>query len=72
MAAVARSRIPLTCAAEQRDARDRIAEIGEILARGLIRMRGRMSSPKSADCREISLDILGRRSGPERQGAGEN
>jgi hypothetical protein len=72
MAAVARSRIAPTCVAGQTDATDRIAEISEILALGLIRMRGRMSSPKSADCREISLDILGRRSGPQRDGAEEN
>jgi hypothetical protein len=72
MAAVARFRIALARFAGQRDARDRIAEISEILALGLIRMHGRMSSPKSADCGEISLDILGRRSGLQRDNAEEN
>jgi hypothetical protein len=70
MDAVARYRVARTRAAPRRDATDRIAEISEILALGLIRMRGQMSSPKSADCGEISLDILADQSGPDPNFAG--
>jgi len=42
---------------------ERIAEIGDILARGLMRMRARKSSSLSADTRESSLDCLATRSG---------
>jgi hypothetical protein len=51
---------------------DRLTEIGEILAAGLMRLRARKSSQKSADFREISLDILARQSGPDPQITGEN
>jgi len=51
---------------------ERIAEIGEILAAGLMRLRARKSSQKSADCGEISLDILADQSGPDPNIAGEN
>jgi hypothetical protein len=44
-------------------ARDRIAEIGEILALGLIRLRARKSSQLSADRGERSLDCVGDQSG---------
>jgi len=44
-------------------ARERIAEIGEILAAGLIRLRSRKSSSLSADDGESSLDCLGHQSG---------
>jgi hypothetical protein len=53
-------------------AAERLAEIARLLAGGLIRMRGRMSSQKSADCGEISLDILADESGPDPNIAGEN
>jgi hypothetical protein len=46
-------------------ATDRLGEIAEILAAGLIRMRGRMSSPFLPTCGEISLDLNARQSGPE-------
>jgi len=46
-------------------AMERLDELGEILVLGLIRMRARMSSPKSADCGEISLDIIAQQSGPD-------
>ena len=41
----------------QASAEDRIAEIGRILARGLIRLRARQSSPNSAHRGESSLDF---------------
>jgi hypothetical protein len=44
---------------------ERLGEAAEILAAGLIRMRARMSSQKSADVGEISLDCNAQRSGPE-------
>jgi hypothetical protein len=46
-------------------ATERLTEIGQILAVGLMRLRGRKSSPKCADCGEISLDILADQSGPD-------
>jgi hypothetical protein len=51
---------------------ERLSEIAEILAVGLMRLRARKSSPKSADCGEISLDILADQSGPVPNIAGEN
>jgi hypothetical protein len=48
-----------------------LAEIAEILAAGLVRLRRQKSSQKSADCGEISLDINAQRSGPDRNSAGE-
>jgi len=44
-------------------AADRIAEIGQILARGLIRFRARQSSRKSAHVGESSLDFIPHQSG---------
>jgi hypothetical protein len=46
-------------------AAERLAEVAELLAQALIRMRARMSSQKSAELGEISLDCNARRSGPE-------
>jgi hypothetical protein len=52
---------------ERRDAeaRERIAEIGEILALGLIRLRSRQSSQLSSGTGESSLASLGHQSGHE-------
>ncbi len=36
---------------------ERLAELGRILAAGLIRMKARQSSPLSADCGESHVDI---------------
>jgi hypothetical protein len=44
-------------------AAERLAEIAEILAAGLIRLRARQSSPLSPDCGDISLDCPGTQSG---------
>ena len=41
----------------------RLAEIAEILATGLMRLRARQSTPLSAHHRESSLDCLGHQSG---------
>ena len=38
---------------------ERLAEIAEILAAGLMRLWARQSSPLSPDCGEISLDCFG-------------
>jgi hypothetical protein len=46
-------------------AEERLAEVAEILAAGLIRLRHQKSSQKSADCGEISLDILADQSSPD-------
>jgi len=51
-------------------AAERLAEVADLLAVGVIRMRVRMSSPKSADRGEISLDILADQSGPDPNIAG--
>jgi hypothetical protein len=40
-----------------------LAEIAEILAAGLMRLRARKSSPKSADLRECSVDFTPDQSG---------
>jgi hypothetical protein len=53
-------------------ATERIAELAEILAAGLMRLRARKSSQISADFGESSLDILGQQSGPEPQFTGGN
>ena len=42
---------------------ERIAEIGEILALGLMRLLARKSSENSAGSREVSLDCVGGKSG---------
>jgi hypothetical protein len=42
---------------------ERLAELGRILAAGLIRMKARQSSPLSADRREGSVDISRLKSG---------
>jgi hypothetical protein len=44
-------------------ATERLAEIGDILALGLIRMRAGKSSPFLPQSGEISLDTLARQSG---------
>jgi hypothetical protein len=44
------------------DSRERIAEIGEILAAGLVRLRARKSSEFSRQIGESSLDCLGKQS----------
>jgi hypothetical protein len=46
-------------------AAERLAEVADLLALALIRMRARMSSQKSADVGEISLDCNAQRSGPK-------
>jgi hypothetical protein len=53
-------------------ARERIAEIAEILASGLMRLRARKSSQISPDLGEISLDILAHQSGADPNIAREN
>jgi len=53
-------------------ATERLAEIADILALGLIRMRTRKSSPFFPTSGEISLDILADQSGPDPNIAGEN
>jgi hypothetical protein len=45
------------------NATDRIAEIGEILALGLIRLRARKSTQLSADRGDSSLDCVADQSG---------
>ena len=42
---------------------ERLAEVGSILAAGLIRMKARQSSPLSADLAESSVDLSGAKSG---------
>ena len=44
-------------------AAERLDEIAEILAVGLMRARARQSSPQSADRRDSSLDCAGQQSG---------
>jgi hypothetical protein len=45
--------------------KERIGEIAEILAAGLMRLRARKSSQKSADCGESSVDFARHQSGPD-------
>jgi len=52
-----------TCRRE--DSGECLAEIAEILAAGLVRLRARQSSTLSADCGESSLHFTGHQSGPE-------
>jgi hypothetical protein len=52
-------------------ATERLAEIAEILALGLIRMRARKSSPFFRRIGEISLDLNAQQSGPEPKSPGE-
>ena len=42
---------------------ERLAELGRVLAAGLIRMKARQSSPLSADRAESSVDLCGPKSG---------
>jgi hypothetical protein len=42
---------------------ERLAELAEILATGLMRLRARQSTPLSAHCGESSLDCAARQSG---------
>jgi hypothetical protein len=48
---------------ERHDGRERIAEIGEILALGLVRRRARQSSQIAGDSGEGSLACLAHQSG---------
>jgi hypothetical protein len=48
---------------ERHDGRERIAEIGEILAAGLVRLRARQSSQMPADDGEGSLACVAQQSG---------
>jgi hypothetical protein len=43
--------------------KERLAEIAEILAAGVMRLQARKSSRKSADFGESSVDLAGHRSG---------
>jgi hypothetical protein len=49
--------------AKQLSAGERLAEIAEILAAGLMRLQARKSSRKSADFGESSVDLAGHQSG---------
>ena len=44
-------------------AAERLDEVAEILAAGLMRVRARQSTPESAECGEGSLDCAGDQSG---------
>ena len=48
---------------DQMSAAERLDEIADILAAGLIRLRARQSSPLSPDCGESSLDCPAHQSG---------
>jgi hypothetical protein len=50
---------------------ERLAEIAEILAAGLMRLRARQSSPLSPDRRESSLDCSAHQSGHAHDGERE-
>lgn len=54
-------------------AQERIAELGQLLALGLMRLHARKSSPLSPDCGDSSVDLLPDRSGdaaaPKRRAA---
>ena len=54
--------IALTECAEQMTAAERLAEIGQILARGLIRLHAREASPLSADDGDSFVDLPPHRS----------
>jgi len=49
---------------DQMSPEQRLAELAAILAAGVIRLQLRKSSEKSQKSGEISLDFVGRRSGP--------
>ena len=55
--------IALTECADQMTAAERLAELGQILARGLIRLHAREASPLSADDRDSFVDLPPHRSG---------
>ena len=55
--------IALTECADQMTAAESLAEIGQILARGLIRLHARKASPLSADKRDSFVDLPPHRSG---------
>jgi hypothetical protein len=61
--APARLASPSPLALASMSAAERIAEIAEILAVGLMRVRARNASRKSADCGESSLDRTAYQSG---------
>jgi len=50
-------------AADSSDSLEHLAEIGEILAAGLMRLQARKSSRKSADFGESPVDLGGHQSG---------
>jgi hypothetical protein len=49
--------------ASHMSAAERLAELAEILAAGLMRLRARQSTPLSAHCGESSLDCAAHQSG---------
>ena len=49
---------------------ERLAEVGRILAAGLIRMKARQSSPLSADRAETFVDLSGPKSGHATRNSG--
>ncbi len=55
--------IALTECAEQMTAAERLAELAQILARGLIRLHAHEASPLSADKRDSFVDLPPNRSG---------
>jgi hypothetical protein len=56
-------------AADSLSSADRLYQIAEILAAGLVRLRARQSSTLSADHGESSLDFTGHQSGPDDPGS---
>ena len=59
--------IPNPLSPRHLSASERLAEIAEILAAGLMRLRARQSSPLSPECGESSLDCPGNQSGRGRK-----
>jgi hypothetical protein len=51
---------------EHMTAAERLDELGELLAAGLMRLHARKSSQLSRDCEESSLAIPGHQSNPEK------
>jgi hypothetical protein len=49
---------------------ERLAELGRIIAAGLIRMKARQSSPLSADRAETFVDLSGPKSGHATRNSG--
>jgi hypothetical protein len=57
---------------DQLSANERLAEVSHILARGLIRLMTRKSSPLSADSGDSFLDLSPDRSGHAKTTTGKN